>query len=351
MAARGAIAALLVVALALALSSGTASAAGILFRKPSKQVPRTSTPGDPKNPPRNGKFTTVVTNRYHKRDFEITCTTDWGASCYVKCPASCPNKCLAYCAYCLTFCLCDLMPGTSCGDPRFTGADGNTFYFHGKKDESFCLVSDDRLHINARFMGNHNADSGRDFTWVQALGVTFGGADGHRLYVGARRAAEWDEDEDHVVVALDGEPVDVEPAKGARWASRAVPGLSVTRTDAVNAVVVELDGAFAISANAVPITDEDSRVHAYGKTSGDSLVHLDVSYQFPGGLTKDVDGVLGQTYRPDYVNKLDIGAKMPVMGGADKYRSSGLFATDCAVSRFHHRVGGGADAGFTSFAS
>ena len=48
------------------------------------------------------------------------------------------------------------MPGTSCGDPRFTGADGNTFYFHGKKDESFCLVSDSGLHINARFMGNHN---------------------------------------------------------------------------------------------------------------------------------------------------------------------------------------------------
>ncbi|KAG0529246.1 hypothetical protein BDA96_05G081600 [Sorghum bicolor] len=346
----GAIAALLLVAL-LALSSS--ASAQFVSRKPSKQPPRTSTPGDPKKPPRNGKFTTVVANRHHKRNYEITCTTDWGASCYVKCPARCPNKCLAYCAYCLTFCMCDLMPGTSCGDPRFTGADGNTFYFHGKKDESFCLVSDDRLHINARFMGNHNADSGRDFTWVQALGVTFGAGDGaHRLYVGARRAAEWDEDEDHVVVALDGEPVDVEPSKGARWASSAVPGLTVTRTDAAaNAVVVELDGAFAISANAVPITDEDSRVHAYGKTGKDSLVHLDVSYQFHGGLTKDVDGVLGQTYRPDYVNKLDISAKMPVMGGADKYRSSGLFATDCAVSRFR-RAGGGADAGgFTSFAS
>jgi hypothetical protein len=244
------------------------------------------------------------------------------------------------------------MPGTSCGDPRFTGADGNTFYFHGKKDESFCVVSDDRLHINARFMGNHNAESGRDFTWVQALGVTFGGDGGahsHRLYVGARRAAEWDEDEDHVVIALDGEPVDVEAAKDARWVSTAVPGLSVTRTHTVNAVVVELNGEFSISANAVPITDEDSRVHGYGKTGKDSLVHLDVSYKFHG-LTKDVDGVLGQTYRPDYVNKLDISAKMPVMGGADKYRSSGLFATDCAVSQFH-RVGGGADAGFSSFAS
>ncbi|KAF8711329.1 hypothetical protein HU200_029357 [Digitaria exilis] len=337
---------------ALALLCGTASAQGFLssIRK-AKQPPKMSTPGNPKQLPPKGKYTTVVANKYHKRDYEITCTTDFGTSCYIKCPARCPNKCLAYCAYCLTFCLCDLMPGTSCGDPRFTGADGNTFYFHGKKDESFCLVTDDHLHINARFMGNHNAESGRDFTWVQSLGITFDRDDhrNHSLYIGARRAAEWDEDEDHVVLVLDGEPVDVEAAKNARWVSGTVPGLSVTRTHDVNAVTVELDGVFSVSANAVPITDEESRVHSYGKTEKDSLVHLDVGYTFHG-LTKDVDGVLGQTYRPNYVNKLDITAKMPIMGGEERYRSSGLFATDCAVSRFHRVAGHSAD-GFTSFAS
>ncbi|OEL16291.1 hypothetical protein BAE44_0022687 [Dichanthelium oligosanthes] len=240
------------------------------------------------------------------------------------------------------------MPESSCGDPRFTGADGNTFYFHGKKDESFCLVTDDQLHINARFIGNHNDRNDRDFTWVQSLGVSFGE---HKLYIGARRAVEWDEDEDHVVIALDGEPVDVEAGKSARWVSKAVRGLSVTRTGTdVNAVTVELDGVFTISANAVPVTDEDSRVHSYGKTGRDSLVHLDIVYKFHG-LTGGVDGVLGQTYRPDYVNKLDIKAKMPVMGSEDKYRSSGLFATDCAVSRFHRAAVGDAVDGFTSFAS
>ncbi|CAL4994772.1 unnamed protein product [Urochloa decumbens] len=338
-----AVAALLV----LALACGTASAQWGISNRKAKQPPKMSTPGNPKQVPPKGKFTTVVANKYHKRDYEITCTTDYGASCYIKCPARCPNKCLAYCAYCLTFCLCDLMPGTSCGDPRFTGADGNTFYFHGKKDESFCLVTDDKLHINARFMGNHNADSGRNFTWVQALGVTFvSGSSNRNLYIGARRAAEWDEDEDHIVLALDGEPIDLDSTtKNARWASKAVPGLTVTRTADANAVAVELAGAFTVTANAVPITDEESRGHGYGKTGSDSLVHLDVGYAFHG-LSGGVDGVLGQTYRTDYVNKLDITAKMPVMGGEEKYRSSGLFATDCAVSRF----GRGAD-GFTSFAS
>jgi hypothetical protein len=35
--------------------------------------------------------------------------------------------------------MCDFFPDTSCGDPRFMGGDGNTFYFHGHKDQSSCL--------------------------------------------------------------------------------------------------------------------------------------------------------------------------------------------------------------------
>jgi hypothetical protein len=158
---------------------------------------------------------------------------------------------------------------SSCGDPRFTGGDGNTFYFHGKKDQDFCIVTDAGLHINAHFIGNHNPALNRDFTWVQALGVTFGD-DQHRLYVGARRAVEWDEEEDHIQVTFDVDAV------------KNVPGLSVTRMDTVNTVMVELDGVFAISANAaVPITDRDDRIHKYGKTGSD----LDLGFQFRGRRT------------------------------------------------------------------
>jgi hypothetical protein len=225
-----------------------------------------------------------------------------------------------------------LFPGTSCGDPRFTGGDGNTFYFHGERDRDFCIVSDAGLHINAHFIGNRNSNTKRDFTWVQALGVTFG--NGHRLYIGARKAIEWDEEEDHVQIALDGEPIEVEAAKNARWVSNTVQGLSATRIDTVNTIVVELDGVFSISANAVPITDEDSRIHSYGKTRKDSLMHLDIGFKFHA-LTKSVDGVLGQTYRSDYVSKFNVTAKMPIMGGAPKFLSTGLFSTDCAFSQFH----------------
>lgn len=75
---------------------------------------------------------------------------------------------------------CDRV-GAVCQDPRFIGGDGVTFYFHGKKDRDFCLVSDSNLHINGHFIGRRNQDMKRDFTWVQALGILF---DTHQLHVG-----------------------------------------------------------------------------------------------------------------------------------------------------------------------
>ncbi|CAD6234593.1 unnamed protein product [Miscanthus lutarioriparius] len=188
--------------------------------------------------------------------------------------------------------LCDFYPGVSCGDPRFTGGDGNTFYFHGKKDQDFCIVTDAGLHINAHFIGKRNPAMRRDFTWIQALGIRF--AD-HRLYMGAQKTVQ---------------------------------------TAATNGVRVQLEGVFDVVANAVPITQEDSRVHNYGVTEeDDSLAHLDLGFRF-FGLTDYVHGVLGQTYRSDYVNRLSVSSNMPVMGGAPKYVSSDIFTTDCAVARF-----------------
>jgi hypothetical protein len=63
-------------------------------------------------------------------------------------------------------------------------------------------------------------------------------------------------------------------------------------------------------------------------------MHLDLGFKFHA-LTKSVDGVLGQTYRSDYVSKFNVTAKMPIMGGAPKFLSTGLFSTDCAFSQFH----------------
>ncbi|KAL6865143.1 hypothetical protein ACP4OV_016294 [Aristida adscensionis] len=271
---------------------------------------------------RNSMFTCQDTRKNSKRP-----------GCTATCPNRCPRKCLVLCPTCKTFCLCDFYPGVSCGDPRFTGADGNNFYFHGKKDQDFCILSDAGLHINAHFIGKRNPDMNRDFTWIQALGIRFAH---HTLQIGAAKAAKWNPAADHLTVAFDDdEDVTLPAVIGARWAPTTAPELSITRTAQVNTVVVELKGVFRIMANVVPITAEDSRIHNYGVTEDDSLAHLDLGFKFYD-LSDNVHGVLGQTYRPDYVNKLNVTAKMPVMGGAESFVSSGLFATDCAVARFGH---------------
>jgi hypothetical protein len=222
------------------------------------------------------------------------------------------------------------VPG-ACGDPRFIGGDGNAFYFHGRKDADFCVLSDRDLHINAHFIGKRGSDMSRDFTWIQAIAVLF---DGHSLYVGAEKTAKWEDTIDRLELTLDGEPVHLpEDQMDATWTSRLVPALSVTRTKAANGVLVVLDGRFSVRANAVPITEEDSRVHRYGKTADDSLAHLELAFKFDA-LTEDVHGVVGQTYRSDYVNRFDVKASMPTMGGKDSFTTSSLLAADCAVSRF-----------------
>ena len=165
--------------------------------------------------------------------------------------------------------MCDFYPGVSCGDPRFTGGDGNNFYFHGKRDQDFCILSDANLHINAHFIGKRNPSMRRDFTWIQALGIRFAH---HRLYLGAQKTAKWSSDVDLLELALDDEPVSIPAEAGARWESAAVPGLSVTRTTAANGVRVQLAGVLDIMASVVPITEEDSMggggLHAHRRPSG-----------------------------------------------------------------------------------
>ncbi|KAF8642191.1 hypothetical protein HU200_067454 [Digitaria exilis] len=267
-----------------------------------------------------------------KRNQQLACNDDKNnqPSCMAKCDRRCPNQCIVLCPGCKTFCMCDFYPGVSCGDPRFTGGDGNSFYFHGKKDQDFCIVSDADLHINAHFIGKRNPAMSRDFTWIQALGIRFAH---HRLYVGAQKTATWSNDVDRLELALDDEPVRIPAEAGARWESATVAGLTVTRTTAANGVRVHLAGVLDIMASVVPITEEDSRIHNYGVTKDDSLAHLDLGFRFHD-LTGDVHGVLGQTYRADYVNRLSVSTSMPVMGGAPNYVSSDIFATDCAVARF-----------------
>ncbi|XP_057851018.2 uncharacterized protein LOC131061391 [Cryptomeria japonica] len=272
-----------------------------------------------------------------KRNKKVKCNEyGYRKSCYgyeQYCPDECAYGCVMDCKSCKAVCPCN-KPGGVCQDPRFIGGDGIMFYFHGKKDQNFCLVSDSELHINAHFTGKRGEGMGRDFTWVQSIGVLFCG--NHQLFLGANKVSSWDDSIDQLAIALDGKSIQLPNREGA---AATLPlsssKLKIVRSDTANAVTVEVENKFMITARVVPITPEESRIHNYGITteSDHCFAHLELSFKFYS-LSPRVTGVLGQTYGAEYRSPINLGAAMPVVGGEADYVTTNLFATDCKVARF-----------------
>ncbi|KAF9621763.1 hypothetical protein IFM89_027617 [Coptis chinensis] len=266
--------------------------------------------------------------------WRATCHNPYYGNCYGishNCPPGCPRLCEVDCRLCKPYCACD-RPGAVCQDPRFIGGDGIMFYFHGKKDKDFCLVTDSNIHINAHFIGKRSK-KGRDFTWVQAIGLLFGS---HQLHLGALQVAKWQEVTENMLIKLDGENILVPAGEGKTWRSPGA-GLRIQRHAEANLVTVEVAGLFKILARVVPITPHESKVHGYDVTQEDCFAHLELNFKFYS-LSSNVNGVLGQTYRPSYRSRVKMAAPMPIMGAAELFTCPHLFAIDCAVSNFNKKI-------------
>ncbi|KAI8552666.1 hypothetical protein RHMOL_Rhmol06G0283800 [Rhododendron molle] len=220
-------------------------------------------------------------------------------------------------------------PGAACLDPRFIGADGTVFYFHGKSNEHFSLVSDLNIQINARFIGLRPAGRPRDYTWIQALGILFGS---HSFSVEAIKAATWEDEIDHLKFSYNGKELVIPETYPSLWLSEQ-NDLKVQRTSRKNSVLVTLPEVAEISVNVVPVTKEDDRIHNYQIPSDDCFAHLEVQFKFYD-LSTRVEGVLGRTYQPDFKNPAKRGVAMPVVGGENKYRTTSLLSADCGSCVF-----------------
>ncbi|KAI3411376.1 uncharacterized protein J3R85_018097 [Psidium guajava] len=250
--------------------------------------------------------------------------------CFIDCSSS---KCEATCKYRRPNCK---GYGSLCYDPRFVGGDGVMFYFHGATGGNFALVSDDNLHINAHFIGTRPEGRTRDFTWVQALAVVF---DNHTLVVEAKRVSHWDDKVDALNVIWDNEAVQVPIDGDAEWRHEGEDRtVIVERTDDTNSVRVTVSGLLEMDVRVRPIGKEENRVHNYQIPKDDAFAHLETQFRF-SNLSDLVEGVLGKTYRPNYVSPVKVGVPMPMMGGEDKYQTPSLLSPLCKVCRFKGPTG------------
>ncbi|XP_050212735.1 uncharacterized protein LOC126664405 [Mercurialis annua] len=244
------------------------------------------------------------------------CFIDCSSRCEVTCKWRRPN-CNGY--------------GSLCYDPRFIGGDGVMFYFHGEKGGNFAIVSDETLQINAHFIGTRPQGRTRDFTWVQALSIMF---DTHTLVIAAKKVAHWDSNIDALLVKWDGKEIEIPTTGEAEWkANSEEREVVVERTDDTNTVRVTVANLLELNINVRPIGKEEDRIHNYKLPENDAFAHLETQFKF-FNLTDFVEGVLGKTYRPDYVSPVKIGVSMPMMGGEDKYKTPNLFSPLCRVCRF-----------------
>ncbi|KAJ4848913.1 hypothetical protein Tsubulata_025478, partial [Turnera subulata] len=274
--------------------------------------------------------------------------------CYGKtivCPAQCPEKkpkknkkgkaCHVNCGHCEATCKkpnCNGY-GALCYDPRFVGGDGVMFYFHGAKGGNFAIVSDDNLHINAHFIGTRPQGRTRDYTWVQALAVMF---DTHNLVLAAKRVSHWDDSVDALTVRFDGEEINIPADEDAEWKIHTAEGRKVVveRTDDTNNVRVTISGLLEMDIKVRPIGKEENRVHNYQLPEDDAFAHLETQFKFKN-LSDLVEGVLGKTYRENYVSPVKFGVPMPMMGGEDKYQTPSLLSPLCKECRFQKAMHSG----------
>lgn len=218
--------------------------------------------------------------------------------------------------------------GAVCGDPKVVGGDDVVFYFYGRKNRDFCLVSDTDLHINAHFIGTRPPGRTRDNTWVQALGFVFGP---HTLTIAAQRnVAHWDNQVDHLTFTYNGEPLQLTTIS---WQSPDA-AMTLTRVGPANSVAMAIKDRMEVSLTVIPISKKANQVHKYAIPEDvDCFAHFDMQFKFYN-LSSAVNGVLGQTYQPGFVNPVNRSVAMPIMGGTEKFGSSSLLATDCKASQY-----------------
>ncbi|GAQ78423.1 hypothetical protein KFL_000130050 [Klebsormidium nitens] len=248
------------------------------------------------------------------------------------------------------FCLAVVVGGT--GDPHLVltvpqSGQQLTWDFHGKGNQSYCMITDNSLSLNARMFNLppdvnilHRAveaeDSFFEGTWIDAIGVIYSKPedDNHEraLAIVLNQTSARTDLEEPFAILYSGDDTQISVPEGvSTWTSP--------------------DETFSIKYHSefrtfVEITIPDHlkmevRVEADSEIISDPPIYsLSFDIQMIA-TTPEVHGFVGQMYAPGAIEeRLQMGTlegllhREYVEGTDDDYATSGLTATDCSFSRF-----------------
>eukprot|EP00899_Mesostigma_viride_P007704 jgi/Mesvir1/16935/Mv15794-RA.1 len=230
--------------------------------------------------------------------------------------------------------------GGATSDPHFQGPCGQHFDFMGAPGESFCLMTSEAVHINGKMMGPRTSaprsvvddaagSTPAKNTWIQELGILYNGT--------------------NITVSAESLPGSGFKAYHGRVY---VNGVEITNTFANAATVVEHGLKVDRRKTRVKLTLGDvatlqvevvrASFWEAGHGPGGNFLNLKVLRL---ANAADWHGVLGQTFgKPCDSLASSVGAPMGAVAGSnatkysltetDMYRTSGILAGDCTVSKF-----------------
>jgi Root cap len=190
------------------------------------------------------------------------------------------------------------------GDPHFTGADRSHFDFTGKPEETYCLVSDSHLHINAyyggRYATNKTGGASKPLTWIRKVALLWGH---HSVKLSAREGAAWGYNSGYMAqMEVDGKQVTLsQPGDSIALANEKIhltwlAAKERSGDDEVDVYQVEIKGVMTMRLTLRPEV-------ASLRTANDGVVHFNLDF-VALELSNKAHGVLGQTYRADHKDRL-----------------------------------------------
>lgn len=243
-------------------------------------------------------------------------------------------------------------------DPHLIGARGTHFDFNGRPEKSFCLITDQDIHVNMLLRGYYDdrtegaalvVDGKAVHTWIKELGLIWraAGVD-HKLRLAARDGKQQQRGIGFMrAIEVDGAEL---PRMQVGDVFTGPGGLTISFQAYEKEGPYDVD-YYKVKINGLAAMDVRLRVaHPLLQTPADAEAHINVGLT-DLEYTEEVHGVLGQTYRADHeqraVNFQRLVAAMhqPISadgpngagfldGSARSYETSGVMAPDCSHTAF-----------------